>query len=86
MNLYTVIGNVGGVQSVFAGLAVMIISYYSQISFMIEAIKAVFEIKCEDNSLHLEDGVLQVSLCDKLKLITGFHPNEKLKRLIDVGT
>jgi hypothetical protein len=55
-------------------------------SFTIEAIKAIFEIKSQDNSLQLEDGVLTVSIYDKLKLLTNFRPNEKLRRLINVGT
>ena len=44
MSLWLVIANVGGIQQVFLLFTVWIFSYYSLISFQIEAINELFKV------------------------------------------
>jgi hypothetical protein len=55
LNVWAVLGNVGGIQQVLLSIVVAIIGYYSQISFVIEAICAMFDVKCIDESLQWEE-------------------------------
>ena len=50
MSFFQVLGNVGGIQQVFLVVFAFILSYYSEISFMTDAINHMYPIKSEDTS------------------------------------
>jgi hypothetical protein len=85
MSLWTVCGNVGGIQQVFLLVSVIIFSYYSKVSFIIESSCAMFDVKSKDSAFKWEKKEIQVGFHDKIKLIFNLWPNKKLKRLVDRG-
>ena len=85
MSLFEIVGNVGGIQPVFTGIFAIILSYYAEISFMIDAINHMHAIKSNDKSLIIKDKVLKISFCDRIKLITNLGSNKKMKKFIDKG-
>jgi hypothetical protein len=74
MGFFTVIGNVGGIGQVFFVISAFILSFYAEISFMINAINDMYAIKTKERDLNLE----HIRFCDKLKLITNCCPNKKM--------
>jgi len=42
MSLFQILGNVGGIQQVFVAVFAILISYYSEMSFMIDAINNMY--------------------------------------------
>ena len=85
MGFFDVLGNVGGIQQVFIAVFAILLSYYSEICFYINAIDDMYTIRTKDSSLVFVKDRLQVSFCNKLKLITSFCPNKKMKRLLAKG-
>ena len=51
LSFFQILGNVGGVQQVFLFMFGFILSYYSEISFMIDAINNMYAIETLDTSL-----------------------------------
>jgi len=51
MSLFEILGNVGGIQQVFVAIFALFISYYAEISFMVDAINNMFDIKTGDDCL-----------------------------------
>jgi hypothetical protein len=51
MSVWDVFGQVGGIQQVFMVVSVFLLSFYSQITFVIEASDAMFEIKSNNNKM-----------------------------------
>ena len=66
-------------------VAAFMISYYTELSFMINAINHMYFIKTEDKSLDCKKNRVEVSFFSKIKLITGCFPNKTLKRMIKKG-
>ena len=62
-----------------------VISYYSELSFMITAINKMYKIKSKDVNLDFQDDKLSISFFNKVKLITGLNPNKKMERMIKKG-
>ena len=50
MSLFQILGNVGGIQQVFIIIIAFILSFYSEISFMIDAINNMYAIKSSNDS------------------------------------
>jgi len=51
MSVFQILGNVGGIQQVFVVVFSIILSYYSEMSFMIDAINNMYSIRSSDASL-----------------------------------
>jgi hypothetical protein len=59
---------------------------YSTINFKISAINEFYYAKTEGSDLPLEKGdKLLVSLFNKIRIMTGFFPNKRLRRFIEKG-
>ena len=55
----------------------MIALPFSEISFKIEAILKLFEVKSKE--------AVEIDFKEKLKLFTGFRPNPTFRRLLEIG-
>jgi len=67
-------------------ITAFIISYYSELSFMISAINDMYAIKTSDSSLTLLENRLNINFYNKLKLILNIRPNKKMKRMVSKGS
>ena len=45
----------------------------------------MYDVKTDDYSLDCKDNKLEISSIDKVRLMTNFCPNEKMKRFIKKG-
>ena len=61
------------------------LSYYTELCFMIKAINEMYKIKTKDKTLDFKQNKLGVSFCNKIKLITGCCPNKKILRMMEKG-
>ena len=86
MSVWDVFGNVGGIQQTFLVFSSFLIVQYSQMSFLIETLNDLYDIKTSDTNLkNFKTDKLNVTFCQKLRLIINFCPNRKMKRLIKKG-
>lgn len=87
MGIFMVIGNVGGVQNVFLLMSALIFSYYSEISFTLDAILEIYSVKSSVKTIDYdEEKKLKLTFCDKIKLITGLFPIKNMQRLYKKGS
>ena len=78
MDVFAVLGTVGGIISIFVEVFSYFIEPLSEISFNIEAIFLLFEIKSKE-------AIKTVGTCDLIKLIFGVRPDKLHKKLYDLG-
>ena len=79
MDLFAVLGAVGGIISIFVEVASYLITPVAELSFNIHAIYLLFEIKSKN-------AIKTASTFDMIKLIFGLCPDKQLKKLYELGS
>ena len=78
MDVFAVLGYVGGIVSIFIDVFSLFIEPISELSFKMYAIMLLFKIKSKN-------AYKTIETIDIIKLITGFYPDKLHVKLLELG-
>jgi hypothetical protein len=77
-DFFALCGNVGGVMSVFIGVTSFILQPYTEQAFQVNAIQKVMQVEKKEK-------VKDITLCDRLKLLTKINPSKDHVMIMEKG-